>query len=203
MDAERLETLLKHKIYVWREKKRGTFLTLCQKRVLDGRIISSRIDLDAYRKVSFNIEEAVYRFATVDVADKLCLQCKKVKVGFISIYKGWHTFCCRSCSSKYNAENGVSHIGKSGWKHTEQTKKKMSLNHADFSGDKNPFKKKIDSCEDFREEMRENKRRYWENLSKERRKEISEIFSRGQANSVKKTRTRIKTTNAGIIIHAK
>jgi hypothetical protein len=42
-------------------------------------------------------------------------------------------------SEKFNGENNPFY----GKKHTEDTRKKMSMNHADFFGDKNPFKKSL------------------------------------------------------------
>lgn len=197
MIKERLEILLNYKIYIWRKKKSGIFLTLCQKRVLDKRLHSSSIDLSEYLKVSDKIEEAIFRFATNDLTRKMCEQCKIKNVTFVSIKNGWSSFCCQSCSSKYKVDNDVCWITKSGWKHTDETKKKMSANHADFSGDNNPFKNKINSDETFRKEMSERKKYYWESLTENRRKEISEIFSKAQANSNKKSKNSHKNHKSG------
>lgn len=197
MIKERLDMLLNHNIYVSRKKKNGDFLTLCQKRVLYDRIHSSGIDLSEYLEVSDKIEEAIFRFATKDLTEKKCEQCNSKNVSFISINNGWSSFCSQSCSSKYKVDNGVCWVTKSGWKHTDDTKKKMSENHADFSGENNPFKNKMDNDENFRKEISERKKHYWESLSEKRRKEISEIFSKGQANSNKKSENSHKNHKSG------
>lgn len=184
MKKERKQKLLDHKIYIKREKKTGTFITLCQLRVIESRIKSADLDLDPYKKSSYDehsVQEYIYRYATDDSEIKLCRHCKEKRTKFISIEYGWHDFCSNTCSSKNKVENGVGIAGKSGWKHTEESKKKMSDNHADFSGDKNPFKLKMQNDPLFREEMVSKKKEYWSSLEDIRRLEISEIFSKAQA----------------------
>ena len=187
MIPERLDKLLIHKIYIWREKKSDKFLTLCQRRVIEDRILYMNEDLSDYENKSTTVNETIYRFATGDKEEKMCSQCKIKKTSFVSIERKWHTFCSRSCASRNKVENGIGNASKSGWKHSDKTKRKMSENHADFSGDKNPFKMRMETDESFRLECRKKKKDYWSNLSDERRKEISEIFSKAQALSENRT----------------
>jgi hypothetical protein len=189
MIEERLTELIDRRIYIWRNKESGKFLTLCQKKVLEERIMG--IDLYPYSTVSKTIEETIYRFVTNDSGRKMCKFCGINQVSFISIDSGWATFCCNSCSSKYKAENGITWVNKPGWKHSEKTKARMSENHADFSGDKNPLKIKIASDPAFSDTLSKNKALYWANLDKDRRKELSETFSMAQANSPNRDNTSI------------
>ena len=110
MLKERIELLVENKIYVWRNKKSGRFLTLCQKRVLDERLALSQIDLNRYIGVSSTIEETLYRFVTNDLSEKICKQCQAKRNTFISIDNGWSTFCSNSCANKYKAENGITWV---------------------------------------------------------------------------------------------
>ena len=57
--------------------------------------------------------------------------------------------------------------------HTAETKKKMSENHADFSGDKNPFKIAAEKNPELIESIRNQKIDYWSNLDKEQRYEVT------------------------------
>lgn len=180
MLKERVELLVQNRIYVWRGKRTGKFLTLCQKRVIDERLTLSQIDLNRYAEVSYTIEETLYRFASDDLSEKLCKQCQAKRNTFVSIDKGWSTFCSNSCASKYKVENGITWVNKAGWKHSDETKKKMSENHADFTGDKNPLKIAISKDPSTRKELSNRATKRWASYSKEQRNSIRENFSRAQ-----------------------
>lgn len=184
MNNERKRILLENKIYVPRKKKRGGFLTLCQLRVIQSRIKSANIYLKPYVEASHDVDaihEHIYRYATEDTEIKLCSQCKNERTKFISIEYGWHIFCSNSCSAKHKVENGIGNASKSGWKHTEETKRKMSINHADISGDKNPIKRKILANPLYRKTMSKTKADYWKNLSEDEKKKVTENFSIAQS----------------------
>jgi hypothetical protein len=194
---ERVESLVQNRIYVWRNKKTGRFLTLCQKRVIDERLVLSQIDLSTYTKVSSTIDEALYRFTNDDVSDKLCKQCRVNKNSFISIDKGWTTFCSNSCTSRYKAENGITWVNKAGWKHSDETKKKMSENHADFTGDKNPLKIAIIKDPSARKELSDRATKRWASYSKEQRNLIRENFSKAQLQNSRDSTSYHKNHKAG------
>lgn len=56
-----------------------------------------------------------------------------------------------------------------GKKHSEKTRLRMSENHADFTGDNNPFKKSLESNPEKREELRNRAIGYWANLTTEQK----------------------------------
>jgi hypothetical protein len=60
-----------------------------------------------------------------------------------------------------------------GKKHTEETKAKMRKNHADFSGDKNPFKKAAEKNPQLLEDLSKRVQDRWAGLSKEERYKIN------------------------------
>ncbi len=197
MKQDRLGKLLDNKIYIWRNKKTGKFLTLCQKRVIKDRILQLNEDMSLYEQKSRCIEEIIYRFVTDDLAEKLCKQCNENTTTFISIEKGWHTFCSGSCASKYKSEQGITWVNRPGWKHTEKSKNIMSKNHADFSGSKNPFKIKMESDIEFKEEFRQKVRDRWSNYSIDELNSIREVFSKAQANSTRDSADYHKNHKAG------
>lgn len=186
MIAERKQILLKNKILLIRKKKGSDFIVNCYDSLLDKRILISGIDLTQYATVSHDktkIKESIYRYAIDDLTENLCKQCNVNRVKFISIEKGWYEFCCNRCSSKYKVDHNICWITKSGWHHSDETKKKMSKNHADFSGDNNPFKKKIESDMAFRIQHSENVARRWASYDEEKLRKISETFSKAQSKS--------------------
>lgn len=197
MIKERVELLVKNKIYVWRNKKSGRFLTLCQKRVLDERLSVSQIDLAEYSAISSRIEETLYRFITDDLSEKLCSYCKEKRNTFISIDNGWTTFCSNSCASKYKAENGITWVNTAGWKHSGATKKKMSENHADFRGDKNPLRVSIEKDPSVREELSKRTKKRWDSYTKEERNQMREAFSKAQLQNPRDSASYHKNHKAG------
>lgn len=90
------------------------------------------------------------------------------------------------CSDKQKSLMSEKFSGSSnpffGKKHTKETKEKMSANHADFSGDKNPFKKSL-SIDGNRERHRQRCLKIWKSRDKEWRKVFSEKLSKAIANS--------------------
>jgi len=70
-----------------------------------------------------------------------------------------------------------------GKKHTEATKKKMSDNHADTSGDNNPFRCSLLNNPKKREAHRERARQRWASYSKEELNKIRERFSKAQCDN--------------------
>jgi len=197
MLEERVKLLVQNRIYVWRSKRTGKFLTLCQKRVLDERLTLSQIDLNRYAEVSSTIEETLYRFAADDLSEKLCKQCQSKRNTFVSIDNGWSTFCSCSCASKYKVENGITWVNKAGWKHNDETKKKMSKNHADFRGDKNPFRSAIRKDPSKREELSARTRKRWDSYSREQRNLIRENFSKAHINNPRDSTSYHKNHKAG------
>ena len=69
-----------------------------------------------------------------------------------------------------------------GKKHSEKTKIKMSENHADISGDKNPFKKSLENPEKLKEH-KERCQAIWDNRDEEYREKFSQKLSNAIANS--------------------
>jgi len=76
-------------------------------------------------------------------------------------------------------EHKAQDIGK---KHTEAAKKKMSDNHADISGNGNPFRRSLVDNPEKRKAHRERARRRWASYSKEELNKIRERFSKAQCN---------------------
>jgi hypothetical protein len=58
--------------------------------------------------------------------------------------------------------------------HTEETKQKMSDNHADVSGENNPFKKKYDSSEEFRNAFKLKHKQLWKSRDEEWKRKFKE-----------------------------
>jgi len=197
MNQQYTKILLDNDIYVIRKKTNGHFYTLCQKRVLSERLEKSGIDLSKYERYSSSIEEKIYRFSIDDAEEKICEQCKINRTTFISIAKGWHRFCSNRCASKNKVEIGISIASKSGWKHSDKTRKKMSENHADFSGDKNPFAKKYNNDPDFRNQFSAVHRDRWASYDDKRMREIRETFSLASAKSENKNANAHKKHKSG------
>ncbi len=65
--------------------------------------------------------------------------------------------------------------------HTDETKLKMSKNHADFSGDKNPFKKALERNPEKRIQASNRVIERWKNYSEEKKMEISKNLSLAQS----------------------
>lgn len=78
-------------------------------------------------------------------------------------------------SERSKGENNV-FFGK---KHSEDTRLKMSKNHADFTGAKNPFKRKMESNPEFRESMSQAAKQRWEKI----RSDPKEYIKRCNENS--------------------
>jgi len=57
-----------------------------------------------------------------------------------------------------------------GKKHTTKTRRKMSRNHADFSGNKNPYRKAIVSSPEKREAAKKRSQAIWINMKKDKNK---------------------------------
>jgi hypothetical protein len=74
------------------------------------------------------------------------------------------------CRAKTN-----SFLGK---RHTIETKQKMSKNHADFSGDNNPFRNRCNSDPQFRSEFKLTHLNLWKTRNQEWRLRFSETLSR-------------------------
>lgn len=79
-----------------------------------------------------------------------------------------------------------------GKKHSEETKQKMQENHADFSGDKNPFKKAVLKNPELRKQSSNIKKDFWANIDDDRREEIGKKLSKGYEDIPKNFWTRIK-----------
>lgn len=67
--------------------------------------------------------------------------------------------------------------------HSEKTKELMKSNHADFSGDNNPFKQAIVSRPELLQELSEKQKQRWSSYTNEQRNEISRKFSLAQNNN--------------------
>lgn len=68
-----------------------------------------------------------------------------------------------------------------GKKHSRKTRKKMSKNHADFTGDNNPFKRALERDPSKREELRERRRKFWASRDEEWMKKFSKKLSKSMA----------------------
>lgn len=67
--------------------------------------------------------------------------------------------------------------------HSEEIRQKMRDNHADFSGENNPFYKFLEENPEERAKLAERTRLYWESLTEEERQEVNYRNSLGQCNS--------------------
>jgi NUMOD3 motif len=111
---------------------------------------------------------------------KKCKQCGKDRK-----FKNRQSFevsksdICGSCSAKNKNFCGANNpfYGK---KHREDTKKKMSENHADFTGDKNPFKKSLKDPEKLQLHKKRCKDR-WDTKDENYRKNFGSKLSIVQA----------------------
>lgn len=122
--------------------------------------------------------------------ERNCPECNK-----LITYKSSNSFYqarkknsnCHLCSYKKNLGKH-NFKGKNnpfyGKKHSKETKERMSKNHADFNGDKNPFKKSLENT-DNRLKASNKQKEYWKNLSKEKRKVHLENLSKSIAFSKK------------------
>ena len=70
-----------------------------------------------------------------------------------------------------------------GKKHSKSTRKEMSENHADFSGDKNPYRNALKLDSSKRDEASERMKNWWKDLTPEERKTNKTKRSKSQANS--------------------
>jgi len=87
-----------------------------------------------------------------------------------------------------------------GKKHSEETRKKMSENHADFTGDKNPFKNSIEKDENKRRGHEKRCKDIWDNRSDEYKKKLGENASKGRYMDISGyffSRTRHNALNRG------
>ncbi len=87
-----------------------------------------------------NLKEKVYKFLVNDPNSPTCEMCGK-RVELQSMIRGWRKMCSVKCT-----QNHVYNLGTfttSGYKHPEKIRQKMSDNHADVSGDNNPFKNSL------------------------------------------------------------
>jgi len=88
---------------------------------------------------------------------------------------------CKSCAGKAATRKDMSGTNNPffGKKHTEITKKQMSKNHADFTGDKNPFKKSLSDI-NKRLQHKDRCQQIWNNRDKEYRKKFGSNASIAQ-----------------------
>lgn len=70
-------------------------------------------------------------------------------------------------------------------KHSEETREKMAKNHADFTGDKNPFKKALENNPEKRVLASNRMKDWWKSLSEDRRKEVLSNSSNAQSKNEK------------------
>lgn len=84
-----------------------------------------------------------------------------------------------------------------GRKHSKPTKKLMSDNHADFSGDKNPFRKSL-ATPGKREAHRQRARDRWSSYTEQQLEEIKTTFSKAQVKNFKNHKPSLhKNHNSG------
>lgn len=88
--------------------------------------------------------------------------------------------CCYKQISETRIKNGVAKGNKNPFynkKHTDLTKKRMSENHADFTGEKNPFKNSLKNNPKKRLEHKERCQKIWDNRDAEYRRLFSSKLS--------------------------
>lgn len=100
---------------------------------------------------------------------------------------------CRSCSGKINASKQDISGEKNpfyGKKHSDKTRQQMAENHADFNGDKNPFKKSLDNPDNLKAHKKRCKEN-WSKLTENERKIRGSKSSLGNAKSSKNKDTKL------------
>lgn len=109
-----------------------------------------------------------------------------------SLRSGESTKCKDCFLEKLHLDNKISKkmVGEKnpfyGKKHTKETKIKMSKNHADFTGDKNPLKNKLKKDKTLHDKLSKAAKKRWENKTEEERKITSEKMSKSQSESINK-----------------
>lgn len=174
MIDERKKKLLDNKIISYRKE----FIQFHVKLERDyWPIFNDKDEIEKYK--GDTIQEKIYRYLIDFNDDVCCLWCGN-KTKFRTIYNGFDDYCSTACVKQYIQSKGT--FTTKDWKHTEESKEKMKKNHADFTGNNNPFKKACKINPELRKQSSEIKKNWWKNLSDERRKDISDKSSKSQAN---------------------
>jgi hypothetical protein len=88
----------------------------------------------------------------------------------------------QALSKRFSGENNPFY----GRTHSKETRHRMSENHADFSGDNNPYKKALERDPEKRKEVSERRTLFWKEIKQdpERYKALREKYSKVQAERV-------------------
>jgi hypothetical protein len=115
--------------------------------------------------------ERVWRFVHDDNSLKYCKANCGSTVKFFETYRdGFRTYCSKKCVDRPN----FTFAGKT---HSDATKKQMSLNHSDFTGDKNPFRNSLKNNPQKRKEHSDRAITRWKKRDKQWRSEFSRKLS--------------------------
>lgn len=122
--------------------------------------------------------QMVYHYINDFVEIPKCPECGN-KVNFNKFGLGYY----KTCSRKYattKERNGFYDK-----KHTEETKIRMKENHADFTGERNPFRNKYNADENFRIEFKNSHIELWKGRDETWRRNFGEKVGAGQLGTIK------------------
>lgn len=133
-------------------------------------------DIEVYPGES--IKENIYRFLKNDHELYTCLWCGE-KTKYKTLNLGFDEYCSPKCVRAHVKAKGT--FTTQGYTHSNEIKMKMSDNHADVSGDKNPFRNACKKYPILRKQASDRKKKWWADLSDDERDRIGETFSKAQA----------------------
>jgi len=177
MIQERLKLLIEFKIVQYRNKKTGSHLVLHPHKKLYLSRLSGLADIEKYKGI--NINEKIFRYLWDDNIEHTCRICSE-SVELHTLGSGWREFCSKKCVEVFVKDQKL--LTTKGYRHSEKTRKKMSLNHADISGDKNPFKKSLQDPQN-RENHKVRCKLIWEGRDTTWRNKFSVKVSKSLAKS--------------------
>lgn len=125
-----------------------------------------------------SLKEKIWRYLHDDNTDKKCKKCDKNVSFGQNLNSGFHQYCSQNCARPILVGNKNGFFGK---KHTKETKNKMSDNHADFTGEKNPYKKALLKNPEKRKDASDRLKKIWKNRTDDELLKICNNMSIGQA----------------------
>jgi hypothetical protein len=137
------------------------------------------IKFEIEKYIGNHIREKIFRYLNNYTEIKRCAICNNI-VDLAKFNGTWKKYCSMACVQEASKLSGK--FTTTGYKHSEKTKHKMSKNHADFCGDKNPFRKAIKDPI-IKQKFIDSQLKKWQNRNQEWRDKFAEKLSNANANA--------------------